>query len=74
MKQKLLDTGGLDRGLPAHGFRAGDFPAVAAVYEPDGLAVEFVTASGKIQVLVTRNVNDVRPAQESDLVTIGSVA
>jgi hypothetical protein len=36
----------LDRDLPAHGLRKGDLGAVVQVYEPDGLEVEFVTASG----------------------------
>ena len=44
------------------------------VYEPDGLEVEFVTASGKTQALITLNVNDVRPVQENDLVAVRSVA
>jgi hypothetical protein len=59
MKYKLLDTVVLNRDLPQHGLRAGDLGAVVEVYEPDGLEVEFVTASGKTQALVTLNVNDV---------------
>ena len=74
MKYKLLDTVVLDRTLPQHGLRAGDLGAIVEVYEPDGLEVEFVTASGKTQALVTLNVDDVRPVQESDLVTVRSVA
>lgn len=74
MKYKLLDTVVLDRDLPQHGLRAGDLGAVVEVYEPDGLEVEFVTASGKTQALVTLNVDDVRPVQENDLVAVRSVA
>ena len=74
MKYKLLDTVVLDRDLPQHGLRAGDLGAVVEVYEPEGLEVEFVTASGKTQALVSLNVNDVRPVQENDLVTVRSVA
>ena len=74
MKYKLLDTIVLDRDLPQHGLRAGDLGAVVEVYEPDGLEVEFVTASGKTQALLTLNVNDVRPVQENDLVAVRSVA
>jgi hypothetical protein len=74
MKYKLLDTVVLARDLPQHGLRAGDLGAVVEVYEPDGLEVEFVTASGKTQALVTLNVNDVRPVQENDLVAVRSVA
>jgi hypothetical protein len=74
MKYKLLDTVVLNRNLPQHGLRAGDLGAVVEVYEPDGLEVEFVTASGKTQAVVTLDVNDVRPVQENDLVTVRSVA
>ena len=74
MMYKLLDTVVLDRDLPEHSLRNGDLGAVVQVYEPDGLEVEFVTASGKTQALVTLNVDDVRPVQESDLVTVRSVA
>ena len=74
MKYKLLDTLVLARDLPQHGLRAGDLGAVVEVYEPDGLEVEFVTASGKTQALITLNVNDVRPVQENDLVAVRSVA
>jgi len=74
MKYKLLDTVVLDRDLPQHGLRAGDLGAVVEVYEPAGLEVEFVTASGKTQALVTLNVEDVRPVQENDLVAVRSVA
>ena len=74
MKYKLLDTVVLARDLPQHGLRSGDLGAVVEVYEPDGLEVEFVTASGKTQALITLNVNDVRPVQENDLVAVRSVA
>jgi hypothetical protein len=33
-----------------------------------------VTASGKTQPLVTLNVKDLRPVQESDLIAVRSVA
>jgi len=74
MMYKLLDTVVLNRDLPEHRLRNGDLGAVVQVYEPDGLEVEFVTASGKTQPLVTLNVNDVRPVQDSDLVAVRSVA
>ncbi len=74
MMYKLLDTVVLDRSLPEHGLRNGDLGAVVQVYEPDCLEVEFVTASGKTQSLVTLNVNDVRPVQDSDLIAVRSVA
>ena len=74
MMYKVLDTVVLDRNLPEHGLRSGDLGAVVQVYEPNGLEVEFVTASGKTQALVTLNVRDVRPVQDSDLIAVRSVA
>jgi len=74
MKYKLLGTVVLNRGLPEHGLRKGDLGAIVLIYEPDGLEVEFVTASGKTQALVSLNVNDVRPVQDSDLIAVRSVA
>jgi len=74
MMYKLLDTVVLDRDLPEHRLRNGDLGVVVQVYEPDGLEVEFVTASGKTQALVTLNVKDVRRVQDSDLIAVRSVA
>ena len=74
MMYKVLDTVVLDRDLPEHGLRNGDLGAVVQVYEPDGLDIEFVTASGKTQALVTLNVRDVRPVQDRDLIAVRSVA
>jgi len=74
VEYKLLDSVVLDRDLAEHGLRSGDLGAVVEVYNPDGLEVEFVTASGKTQALVTLNVKDVRPVQDSDLIAVRSVA
>jgi len=74
LKYKLLDTVVLERNLPEHGLHNGDLGAVVQVYEPDGLEVEFVTASGKTQALVTLNISEVRPVQDSDLIAVRSVA
>jgi hypothetical protein len=49
MKFHLLNTVVLDRDLEEHRLRKGDLGAVVEVYEPDGLEVEFVRASGKTQ-------------------------
>jgi len=70
MDFKLSDTVVLKRDLPTFGLRAGDLGAVVEVYEPDGLEVEFVTASGKTGALVTLRVNDVRRVAENDLVAV----
>ncbi|MGH2372449.1 MAG: DUF4926 domain-containing protein [Gemmatimonadales bacterium] len=73
MKFRLLETVVLERDLPEHGLRKGDLGAIVEVYEPDALEVEFVTASGKTQALVTLAVSDVRPVQDQDLVTVRPV-
>ena len=74
MRYKVLDTVVLARDLPEHALRSGDLGAIVEVYEPDGLDIEFVTASGKTQALVTLKVSDVRPVQDSDLISVRSVA
>jgi hypothetical protein len=70
MTYRLLDTVVLDRDLPDLGLRKGDLGAVVEVYEPDGLEVEFVTASGRTAALVTLNAGDVRPVADDDLVSV----
>ena len=61
MIYQVLDTVVLDRDLAEHGLRKGDLGSVVEVYEPDGLEVEFVTASGRSAALLTLNDRDVRP-------------
>ena len=74
MKYTSLDTVVLEKDLPEDGLRAGDLGAVVQIYEPDGIEVEFVTASGRTQALVSLNVTDVRPVRDHDLITVRSVA
>lgn len=71
---KELDTVILERALPELGLRRGDVGAVVGVYEPDGLEVEFVTASGKTQALVTLKRSDVRAVADTDILTVRSHA
>lgn len=70
MTYHVLDTVVLIRDLDAHELRKGDLGAVVEIYEPDGLEVEFVTASGKTAALLTLNARDVRPVAEDDLVSV----
>ena len=70
MKFKELDTVVLDRDVPESGLRKGDLGAVVQTYEPDGLEVEFVTASGRTQALVTLRVGDVRAVMDEDLIAV----
>ena len=70
MRFKLLDTVVLDRDLPEWGLQKGDLGAVVHVYEPDGLEVEFVSASGKTEALVTLKETDVREVSDGDLISV----
>jgi len=65
-----LDTVVLNRDLPEHGLRRGDLGAVVEVYDPDGIEVEFVRASGRTQALVELSVADVRPVEDDDLIAV----
>jgi hypothetical protein len=70
MKFRSLDTVVLDRDLPEHNLRRGDLGAVVMAHEPDGIEVEFVTASGRTQALVTLTENDVRAVGDRDLLSV----
>ena len=60
MKVNVLDTIVLEKNLEDYGLKQGDVGAVVEIYEPDGLEVEFVAASGRTQALVTLKASDVR--------------
>jgi hypothetical protein len=66
MRYQVLATVVLDRDLTEHGLRRGDLGSVVEVYAPDGLEVEFVTASGRSAALITLNDRDVRPVSDDD--------
>jgi hypothetical protein len=70
MTYQVLDTIVLNRDMPDRGLRKGDLGAVVEVYEPDGLEVEFVTASGRAAALLTLKIQDVRPVADDDLVSV----
>ena len=70
MKYKELDVVVLDKELPDLGLRRGDLGTVVHVYEPDGVEVEFVTASGRTEALVTLGIRDVRPVVDTDLIAV----
>jgi len=71
---KVLDTVVLDVDLPEHGLRRSDLGAIVHLHGRDALEVEFVTASGRTQALVTLKVHEVRPVHDNDLVAVRSVA
>ncbi len=68
-----LDVVVLTHDVPAHGLRRGDLGAVVEIYGTDSIGVEFVTASGRTQALVTLHVNDLRAVDDDDLVAVRPV-
>ena len=70
MKFHKLDVVVLAKDLPALGLKKGDLGAVVELYVPDGLEVEFVTASGRAEALATLTESDVRSVVENDLVAV----
>jgi hypothetical protein len=70
VKYQTLDTVVLDRDIPADYLCKGDLGTVVETYEPDGLEVEFMTAAGRTQALVTLNVDDVRPIADDDVISV----
>jgi len=65
-----LDIVVLNEDQPAHGLRRGDLGTVVAVYAPDAVEIEFVTASGRTQALVTLPPSAVRDVADDDLVAV----
>lgn len=65
-----LDTVVLLRDVPESGLRRGDLGAVVQVYGSKALEVEFVTAAGRTQALVTLPVTDLRAVRDDDLMTV----
>jgi hypothetical protein len=65
-----LDTVVLLHDLPEAGLRSGDLGAVVQVYGDEAVEVEFVTAAGRTQALLTLPVGDVRPVRDNDLMAV----
>ena len=70
MKFKLLETVVLNRDLPDYKLKRGDLGAVVQIYDPDGLEVEFVSAAGMTEALITLKEADLRPVSDNDLITV----
>lgn len=68
-----LDTVVLVRDVPESGLRRGDLGAVVQVYGGEAVEVEFVTASGRTEALLTLPVSDVRPVRDDDLLAVRTV-
>ena len=65
-----LDTVVLVRDVPEAGLRAGDLGAVVQVYGADAVEVEFATAAGQTQAVLTLAAADIRPVQDNDLLAV----
>ena len=70
MTFKPLDVVALNKDLDSRGLRRGDLCSVVDVYATDALEVEFVTASGKAEALLTLDTADVRPVGDTDLLSV----
>lgn len=67
---KELDTVVLNRDVPEAHLRRGDLGAVVQVYVSEAVEVEFVTASGRTQPLLTLPIADVRAVRDDDLLAV----
>jgi hypothetical protein len=65
-----LDVVVLEEDLPTHGLKRGDLGTVVEVHSPTAIEVEFVTASGRTQALVTLPPSAVREVADDDLVAV----
>lgn len=65
-----LDTVVLLRDLPEAGLRIGDLGAVVQAYGNEAVELEFVTASGRTQALLTLPVGDIRSVRDDDLLAV----
>lgn len=68
MSFHTLDVVVLNTDLPAQWLKRGDLGPVVDVYSPDAIEVEFVTASGRTQALITLRPSDIREVGDGDLV------
>jgi uncharacterized protein DUF4926 len=70
MTLRPLDVVVLNIDVPAQGLKRGDLGAVVDVRSSDAIEVEFVTASGRTQALVTLKPSDLREVSNDDLVAV----
>ena len=70
MSFREFDTVVMKADTPSHGLKSGDVGAVVHVYSADAIEVEFVTASGHTQALVTLTTRLVRPIGPKDILAV----
>jgi hypothetical protein len=74
MTLRNLDVVVLTEDRAAEGLKKGDLGTIVEVYAPDAVEVEFVTASGRTQALVTLPPSAVREVGDNDLVAVRPAA
>ena len=70
MAFKTLDTVVVTTDLPSHGLKRGDIGAIVQIYSADAVEVEFVTASGHTQAVITLGTHQIRPVGTRDLLAV----
>lgn len=73
MTLQNLDVVVLNEDFPLHGLKQGDLGTVVEIYAPDAVEVEFVTASGRTQALVTLPPSAIRAVSDNDLIAVRPV-
>lgn len=73
MRFKLLEAVVLTKNLRKHGLKKGDLGTVVEVYGANNYEVEFVTADGRTQALVSLNEKDLRPLEAKDIISVRSL-
>ncbi len=70
MRFHEFDTVVLKVDMPSHRLRTGDVSTVVQVYSNDAVELEFVTASGRAQALVTLSAASIRPVGSKDILAV----
>jgi hypothetical protein len=74
MELQPLECVALTHDIPEYGLKAGDLGTIVEMYEPDGLEVEFVTAAGQTQALVSLRAPELRKVGPGDMIAVRSAA
>jgi len=74
MGMKELDTVVLEYDMPEHGLARGDIGAVVQLYSRDAIEVEFVTASGHTQAVVTLEPTQIRALSPRDMPAVRQIS
>lgn len=67
---ELLETVVLRRDVTEHDLQRGDLGTIVERYETGGLEVEFLTANGRTQAVLTLEPGDVRKIQPDEVLSV----